>query len=139
MAEVTTDPVTIYPCPLPGCQWATVSEPAGPAENEGALAEVFGWGVYAATARAQRLQRKEQEITDHLSAEHTFTEAAIALALANKRVGELEQLAAEILATFNRNRTEGGHRARVGQVQIQKWHARLNPAEPWNPGGGGHG
>lgn len=49
------------------------------------------------------------------------------------RIAELEQLAAEILASFSR--TEGGHRARVGQVQIQKWHARLNPAQPWNPGG----
>ena len=52
----------------------------------------------------------------------------------DERIAELKQLAAEILATFTR--TEGGHRARVGQVQIQKWHARLNPAEPWNPGGG---
>lgn len=58
-----------------------------------------------------------------------------------ERNRDLEQLAAEILAAFHK--TDGGHRARVGQVQIQKWHARLNPAQPWNPGGtqdgGGHG
>lgn len=55
----------------------------------------------------------------------------------DERITDLEQLAAEILATFTR--TEGGHRARAGQLQIQKWHARLNPAEPWNPGGHAHG
>lgn len=39
------------------------------------------------------------------------------------RVAELEQLAADIIATFTK--TDAGYRARVGQVQIAKWETTL--------------
>lgn len=40
------------------------------------------------------------------------------------RIGELERLAADILSRFTKG--DGGHRARVGQVQIGKWQAVLD-------------
>jgi hypothetical protein len=39
------------------------------------------------------------------------------------RVAELEQLASEILSRFVK--TDDGHRARVGQVQIGKWETTM--------------
>jgi hypothetical protein len=83
----------IYPCPLPACRFELVSEPPGPAENDGALAEVFGWGVFAAHARNERLSRTEQALREHLSG-HAVEEFAIALAVANKRIAELEAASA---------------------------------------------
>lgn len=47
--------------------------------------------------------------------------------VADARIAELEQLAREILASFTM--TDSGYRARVGQVQIRRWRARLNGAE----------
>jgi hypothetical protein len=82
------DEMKIYPCPLPGCQFAMVSEPPGPAENNRALADVFGFGVFGAIATAHRLERMERELTCHLNT-HGVQEFAIALAKANKRIAEL--------------------------------------------------
>lgn len=42
---------------------------------------------------------------------------------ATERIQELEQLAAEILATYVK--TGDGYRGRVGQVQIQRWQQQL--------------
>lgn len=75
-------------CPLPGCHWASFTAP-GAAEHPSVLAEVFGWGVFAATARAQRLEAHEQEIREHLRS-HTAEEWAMALAAARARIAELE-------------------------------------------------
>lgn len=80
----------LYPCPLPSCRWEMVSEPPGPSENDGALADVFGWGVFAAHARNERLQRTEQALRDHLSG-HTVEEFAVALAAANKHIAQLTE------------------------------------------------
>lgn len=88
MAEIA-ETARVYPCPLPDCPWEAVSEPPGPAEEPGALAEVFGWGVMSAVARNERFRRLESKLTDHLLT-HTLTEFAIALANANKRIAELE-------------------------------------------------
>jgi hypothetical protein len=64
--------VKIYHCPIPGCPWAHVSM-AGQAEQPGALADVFGWGVVAASARQQRLADVERTLNDHLNS-HTILE-----------------------------------------------------------------
>lgn len=89
MAEPLLDlPVRIYPCPLPDCEFVHVCEGPGPAEQDGTLADVFGWGVFGAHARNERLQRTERELAAHL-ATHTVQEFAIALANANKRIAEL--------------------------------------------------
>lgn len=99
------DEPRIYPCPLPACPWVTVSEPPGPAEQEGALAEQFGWGVFAAHAKADRLTRKERELRDHLNT-HALTEFAIALAEANKRTALIP--AESIALTVARAQVERG-------------------------------
>ena len=78
----------LYPCPLPGCHFELLSERPGPAENDMALAEVFGAGVFAAHARNERLRRIEDALRGHLS-NHTVEEFAIALANANKRIAGL--------------------------------------------------
>lgn len=75
-------------CPMPGCPWASVTIP-GDAEHDGALAEIFGVGVFAATARAQRLQDHEREIREHLDS-HPVQDWALALAAAQDRIRELE-------------------------------------------------
>jgi hypothetical protein len=89
MAEVVDETIRIYPCPLPDCRWSMIGELPGPAESEGALAEMFGPGVFGAVARADRLRRTEQQITEHLTG-HSTQEFAVALANANKRIAELE-------------------------------------------------
>jgi hypothetical protein len=82
------DKVMVYPCPLPNCRFAMVSEPPGPAENDRTLADVFGFGVFGAIATAHRLERMERELVAHLNT-HGVKEFAIALAKANKRIEEL--------------------------------------------------
>ena len=131
--------IKIYPCPMPACPWAHLSMP-GPAESDGTLAEVFGWGVFAARARSERLVGIEETIKAHL-ATHPVGEWAIAMAQMDAdaraaieaettavrhlkaRVAELENLAAGILAKFTSSGE--GHRARVGQVQVARWEATL--------------
>lgn len=84
----------IYPCPLPDCLFAMVSEPPSPAENDTTLADVFGFGVFGAVATARRLERMEQQLRAHLDT-HNVPEFAIALANANKRIRELQLAALE--------------------------------------------
>jgi hypothetical protein len=123
----------IYYCPFPGCRWAHVSA-AGPEESPGALADIFGPGVFAATARAQRLAMTEQTLAAHLGS-HTTGEWAIALAQANAdrdqaaaarggRIAELEQLAREILGEFGKPHTQL-HEAFADDETIARWQAVL--------------
>ena len=69
MPEVTKGPpgATVIPCPLAACDWAHIARQPGPEEHPGALADVFGLGVFAATATAQRLRDTEEALRAHLS------------------------------------------------------------------------
>lgn len=58
-------PPHVIPCPLPDCAWTHVALPPGPEEHPGALAEVFGWGVFSATATARRLHDAEETLRAH--------------------------------------------------------------------------
>ena len=82
------DKVIVYPCPLTGCPFTMISEPPGPAENDLAMADVFGFGIFGAIATAHRLERMERALVAHLNT-HGVQEFAIALAKANKRIAEL--------------------------------------------------
>lgn len=94
MAEQMAATVTfrVYPCPLPGCDWEMTGDLPGPEESNGALADVFGWGVFGAVAKAERLRRTEEKIRAHLQG-HPVEEYAVALANASKRIAELEEAA----------------------------------------------
>lgn len=87
-AAVNPDAARIACCPLPGCHWASFTAP-GPAEHPGALASVFGPGVFSAVASAQRLQAAERDIRSHIES-HPATEWATALAAARAQIRELE-------------------------------------------------
>lgn len=67
MAEVISGPsgATVIPCPLPDCGWVHVARQPGPEEHPGALAEVFGYGVFAAQATARRLHDEEETLRAH--------------------------------------------------------------------------
>lgn len=74
----------VYPCPLPHCDWTRIGELPYASESEGALADIFGTGVFGAYAKFERLRREEETISAHLRT-HTVEEFAIALAESNKR------------------------------------------------------
>jgi hypothetical protein len=79
---------TLAHCPMPACDWSQVTMP-GPAEQPGALADVFGWGVFAAHAANERRQAFEQEIRAHLET-HPLIEWVTALRDARERIREME-------------------------------------------------
>jgi hypothetical protein len=87
---------TIAYCPLPDCPWAVRDGP-------GALADVFGWGVYSASAAFDRLQKTERTIREHLEA-HDLAEWVIALTKAHDRIRELELTTPAVAAS---SATEG--------------------------------
>lgn len=92
MTDQTALPgATIAHCPLPDCPWATVTMP-GPAEHPGALADVFGWGVFAAHAASERHLENERKIREHLET-HTLLEWVKALTAAQDRIKTLEAAA----------------------------------------------
>jgi hypothetical protein len=76
---------TLYYCPMPGCRWEHAEPPPGLAEDARTLADVFGTGVFASIAVAERLEKTEAVLRDHLGS-HKLEEWVKALTQANERL-----------------------------------------------------
>lgn len=104
-------------------------EPTPGASYTGMLRILYisGYG-YHHLADLTRLGLTHEEARDFLAvgvhAEQTRFLKSRAVPDPAARVAELERLAADILGRFTKG--DGGHRARVGQVQIGKWQAVLD-------------
>lgn len=62
---------TVIRCPVHECDWSLDTTP--PPTPDGALADVFGWGVVSATHRAQALRDNELKAEAHLKS-HSMVE-----------------------------------------------------------------
>lgn len=76
---------TVWECPMPGCDWTFVERPPGIAEQPGALAGIFGTGVFAAIAVNARVTRTEEALAAHMGT-HEIAEWVAALVHAQDKL-----------------------------------------------------
>lgn len=69
MADKTLTEATVLTCPLDGCHWGHYERKID--MPSGALAEVFGFGVIAASAEHQHRQRVEDALRQHFDTHKT--------------------------------------------------------------------
>jgi hypothetical protein len=96
VTETLPGVTTLYHCPMPGCTWEHAEPPPGLAEDARTLADVFGTGVFASIAIAQRLEKTEAVLRDHLGS-HKLEEWVKALTEANEKLTAIRSAIPSVL------------------------------------------